>query len=154
MKNTKLSDIKRNWHLIDAKGKILGRLSTDIAKLLMGKNKSYYTPHLDTGDFVVVTNAKDVVLSGKKETQKKYYRHSGYPGGLHFETASQIRQKSPQLLIRHATIGMLPKTRLGKIMLKKLFIYADSNHPYAEKFVTTRNAENNVRSAKTIVATK
>src|SRR3989344_4830894 len=134
MKNIKLSDIKRDWHLINAKGKVLGRLSADIAKLLMGKTKGYYTPHLDTGDFVVIINAKDVVLSGKKETQKKYYRHSGYPGGLHFKTASQIRQNNPEKLIRHATQGMLPKTRLGKIMLKKLFIYADSKHPYGDKF--------------------
>jgi len=134
MKNIKSSDIKRNWQLIDAKGKVLGRLSSEIAKLLTGKNKSYYTPHLDTGDFVVVINAKDVVLSGHKELQKKYYRHSGYPGGLSVKTAYQIRQTSSQDLIRHATKGMLPKTKLGKIMLKKLSIYADSNHPYAEKF--------------------
>jgi len=134
MKNIKSSDIKRNWQLIDAKGKVLGRLSSEIVKLLTGKNKNYYTPHLDTGDFVVVINAKDVVLSGRKELQKKYYHHSGYPGGLSIKTAYQTRQTSSQDLIRHATQGMLPKTKLGKIMFKKLFIYADGKHPYAEKF--------------------
>jgi len=132
MKNTKLSDIKRNWHLIDAKGKILGRLSTDIAKLLMGKNKSYYTPHLDTGDFVVVTNAKDVVLSGKKETQKKYYRHSGYPGGLHFETASQIRQKSPQLLSGMPPLVCYQKQGLVRSCLKN-FLFMPTAITHTQK---------------------
>ncbi|OGD84185.1 50S ribosomal protein L13 [Candidatus Curtissbacteria bacterium RBG_13_40_7] len=134
MKNIKLADIKRDWHLIDAKNKILGRLSTEVAGFLMGKNKNYFSPHLDTGDYVVVINAKDISLSGKKEIQKKYYHHSGFPGGLRIKMAKKLRENTPQSLIKHAVIGMLPKTKLGKIMFKKLFIFADSNHPYKDKF--------------------
>jgi len=134
MKNIKAHDIKREWHLIDAKDKILGRLSSEIAKILMGKIKSYYTPYLDTGDYVVVINAKDVLFSGKKENQKKYYHHSQYPGGLYVKTAAQVRKQKPEDLIRHAIVGMLPKTKLGKTMLKKLFIYPESEHPYRDKF--------------------
>src|SRR4030043_2169852 len=100
MKNITPKDIKKNWHLIDAKNKVLGRMSSEIAMHLMGKNKNYYTPYLDTGDYVVVINAQKVILTGKKENQKKYYRHSGYPGGLYSETASQVRQKHPENLIR------------------------------------------------------
>lgn len=134
MKNIKIDQVQRNWHLIDAKNKALGRLASHIALLLMGKTKSYYTPYLDTGDYVVVVNASRVLLTGKKEIQKKYYRHSGYPGGFRTSTAGQIREKKPELLIRHAVLGMIPKTKLGKIMLKKFFIYPDSNHPYKDKF--------------------
>ena len=134
MKNIKAHDIKREGHLIDAKDKILGRLSSEIAKILMGKIKSYYTPYLDTGDYVVVINAKDVLFSGKKENQKKYYHHSQYPGGLYVKTAAQVRKQKPEDLIRHAIVGMLPKTKLGKTMLKKLFIYPESEHPYRDKF--------------------
>ena len=133
MKNIKLSDIKREWHLVNAKNQILGRLSSSVATILTGKNKNYYTPNLDTGDYVVVINATHVVLSGKKESQKKYYHHSQYPGGLYIKTASQIRKQKPENLIRHAVIGMLPKYKLGKLMLKKLFIYAGSEHPYGDK---------------------
>lgn len=134
MKNIKIDQVQRNWHLIDAKNKALGRLASDIALLLMGKTKSYYTPYLDTGDYVVVVNASQVLLTGKKEIQKKYYRHSGYPGGFRASTAGQIREKKPELLIRHAVLGMLPKTKLGKIMLKKFFIYPEAEHPYKDKF--------------------
>jgi len=134
MKNIKPSDIKREWHFVNAKNQILGRMSSNIAKILMGKNKSYYVPYLDTGDYVVVINAKDVTLSGKKESQKKYYHHSQYPGGLYVKTASQVRKQKPEDLIRHAVRGMLPRTKLGKLMLKKLFIYPESDHPYHNKF--------------------
>ena len=134
MKNIKAADIKREWHLIDAKNKILGRLSSEIAQTLMGKDKSYYTPNLDTGDYIVVINAQKVILSGKKENQKKYYHHSQYPGGLYVKTASQARKQKPEDLIRHAVIGMLPKSKLGKLMLKKLYIFPDENHPYDDKF--------------------
>ena len=134
MKSIKPKDVIRKWHLIDAKSKILGRLSTEAAMYLMGKNKSYYTPYLDTGDYVVVINAKEVRLTAKKETQKKYWRHSGYPGGISFKTASQIRSDSPQTLIRHAIYGMLPKTTLGKKMIKKLYVYPGESHPYNNKF--------------------
>lgn len=125
---------QKSWHLIDAKGKILGRLSSDIAKILSGKNKVSYVTNVDNGDYVVVINAKNVTLSGKKETQKNYFHHSGFPGGLKSQTVSQIRKKSPGTLIRHAVAGMLPKNKLGKAMVRKLFVYSDINHPYQEKF--------------------
>ncbi|OGD98052.1 50S ribosomal protein L13 [Candidatus Curtissbacteria bacterium RIFCSPLOWO2_01_FULL_38_11b] len=134
MKNIKLKDIKKDWHLIDAKDKVLGRLCSQAAVYLMGKNKSYFTPYLDTGDFVVIINAKDVKLTGKKEIQKKYWRHSGFPGGISVKTASQIRAENPQTLIRHAISGMLPKTTLGKQMIKKLYVYDQKNHPHETEF--------------------
>ncbi|OGD82891.1 50S ribosomal protein L13 [Candidatus Curtissbacteria bacterium RIFCSPLOWO2_01_FULL_39_62] len=134
MKNVKPKDIKRGWHLIDANNQILGRLSSGVATHLMGKNKNYYVSHLDTGDFVVVINAEKVKLSGKKESQKKYYRHSGYPGGLYVKTAAQTRSSKPEFLVRHAVRGMLPKTTLGKQMLKKLYVYTGSQHKHNDKF--------------------
>src|SRR3989344_4731563 len=134
MKNVKTTDIKRSWHLFDAKKEVLGRLSTKIALILMGKNKSYYTPYLDTGDYVVVTNAQKVALSGKKEKQKKYYHHSQSPGGLKTKTAQQVRENKPEEVIRHSVRGMLPKTKLGKLMLKKLYVFKDDKHPYSDKF--------------------
>ena len=134
MKNVKTTDINRTWHLFDAKKEVLGRLSTKIALILMGKNKSYYTPYLDTGDYVVVTNAQKVALSGKKEKQKKYYHHSQFPGGLKTKTAQQVRENKPEEVIRHSVRGMLPKTKLGKLMLKKLYVFKDDKHPYSNKF--------------------
>jgi len=134
MKNVKTTDIKRSWHLIDAEKKILGRLSVNVAQILMGKNKSYYTPYLDTGDYVVVTNAQKVALSGKKEKQKNYYHHSQFPGGLKVKTAQEVRQTKPEELVRHSVRGMLPKTKLGKLMLKKLYVFKDDKHPYSDKF--------------------
>ena len=134
MKNVKTTDINRTWHLFDAKKEVLGRLSTKIALILMGKNKSYYTPYLDTGDYVVVTNAQKVALSGKKEKQKKYYHHSQFPGGLKTKTAQQVRENKPEEVIRHSVRGMLPKTKLGKLMLKKLYVFKDDKHPYSAKF--------------------
>lgn len=134
MKNIKQSDIKQEWHLIDAKSQILGRISTHAAHLLMGKNKAYYTPNLDCGDFVVVINAKEVALSGKKETQKIYFHHSGYPGGMKTRTPEILRLKKPEEILRHAISGMLPKSKLGKIMIKKLFIYATDQNPHQSKF--------------------
>lgn len=145
MKNVKPKDIIRNWYLINAENQVLGRISSKSASHLMGKNKSYYTPYLDTGDYVVVINADKVKLSGKKENQKKYYRHSGYPGGLHVKTASQIRKINPEFLIRHSIKGMLPKTTLGKQMLNKLFVYAGEKHPHGDKLkkpATTETTEN------------
>ena len=109
-------------------------LATEISTTLRGKDKNYFTPNLDTGDYVVVINAKNVLLSGDKEKQKVYYKHSGYPGGLKKKTASEIRSKNPQLLIRHAVIGMMPRTKLAKTMLKKLFVFNDDQYPYEEKF--------------------
>lgn len=139
MKSLKPKDIEKNWHLIDANGKILGRLSSEIAMHLMGKNKVTYSPNLDAGDYVVVINSEKIVLSGKKETQKIYYHHSGYPGGLYSRTAAQLRNYKPNDLIRNAVIGMLPKTKMGKIMLKKLHIYKDSTHPHKDRFLSKIN---------------
>lgn len=135
MKTNVLSakDITRNWHLIDADGKILGRLATDIATKLMGKNKAIFVPYLDTGDFVVVTNAALVKVTGKKMLQKKYVRHSGYPGGLKVETLSKLLQRKPQDVIKHAVSGMLPKTKLGKRIIKKLHVFAGAEHPFLKQ---------------------
>lgn len=133
MKSIKSKDIRREWHLLDAQDQILGRLTTKVVTLLIGKNKPYYTPHLDCGDYVVIINASKVRLSGKKEMQKQYFRHSGYPGGFKIRTAAEIRAQKPEELIRHAVGGMLPKTKLGKIMAKKLFVFAQSEHPYHDK---------------------
>ena len=136
MKTIKQKDIKRSWHLIDAKNQILGRLSTKAAVYLMGKHKPMYTSYLDSGDFVVVINAKEVALSGKKESQKKYWRHSGHPGALYSKTAGQLRAQKPELLIRNAVLGMLPKTALGKQMAKKLYVFASEQHSFKEKFAS------------------
>lgn len=129
----KEKEIKREWHLIDAKGEILGRLSTRIAALLVGKNKRTYVPHLDVGDHVVVINAKDVAVGGKKEKGKVYYRHSGYPGGLKQETLEELRKRRPEKIIEHAVSGMLPKNRLRDRRLARLKVFAGGEHPYGEK---------------------
>jgi large subunit ribosomal protein L13 len=135
MKSIKTKDIVRNWHLVDANGQILGRLATQAAQILMGKTKAYYSTNLDTGDFVVVINASKVALSGKKEKQKIYYHHSGFPGGMKQRTVSDVRKAKPEMLIRHAIKGMLPKTKMGKLMLKKLYVYPEDEHPHKEKIV-------------------
>lgn len=119
-----VKDIKRETHIIDASGKVLGRLATEVATLLMGKNKPMYVPYLDTGDFVIVTNASKVKVSGKKMQNKTYTRHSGYPGGLKVETFDKLIVRRPEKIIEHAVIGMLPGTKLGKAMIKKLKVYA------------------------------
>lgn len=134
--STKLSDIKRDWHLFDAQGQILGRLSTRIAELLMGKNKPYYTPHLDCGDWIVVINAEKVKVTGKKRKEKIYYRHSGYPGGLKSFTFEQMREKDPKKVIFQAVSGMLSKDKLKKERLKRLRVFVGKKHPYEEKFKT------------------
>lgn len=117
-------DIKRERHLIDADGKILGRLATEVAKLLMGKNKVNYVPYLDGGDFVIVTNASKVKVTGKKRENKVYTHHSGYPGGLKQEKFSKLVERRPTAIIEHAVSGMLPKNRLGRQMIKKLKVFA------------------------------
>lgn len=132
--STKEKDIKRDWHLIDVKDKILGRISTEIAELLMGKGKPYFVRNLDCGDFVVVINAKEVKVTGKKETFKKYYRYSGYPGGFKAEALEDLRNRRPEEIIRRAVSGMLPQNRLKSRMLKRLLIFKDANHTYQEKF--------------------
>jgi len=128
--STKVSEIKRDWHVIDASGKTLGRLATQIASLLMGKHKPIFSRHLDTGDFVVVINAEKVRVTGNKAKQKIYYRHSGYPGGLKSISLEKMMQTHPTRVIEHAVKGMLPHTRLGASMRKKLKVYAGDSHPH------------------------
>jgi large subunit ribosomal protein L13 len=126
----KKEEIEHQWYLVNAEGKVLGRLSTELAKILKGKNKPTYTPHLDTGDFVIVVNAGKVTLTGKKMKDKIYYHHTGYPGGIKEMTAEKLLSKKPTEMIRTAVKGMLPKNSLGRQMLRKLKIYAGSNHPH------------------------
>jgi large subunit ribosomal protein L13 len=126
----KEENINHKWHLVDADGRTLGRLATRIAILLRGKNKPIFAPHQDTGDFVVVINAKKVALTGKKWKEKIYVHHSGYPGGLKEASAEKIRDKKPERLITMAVQGMLPKTKLGKKLIKKLKVYAGDTHPH------------------------
>ncbi len=133
-KSTKLNEITREWHLIDVKNKILGRSASDIALLLMGKNKPNFVRNLDIGDYVVVVNAKSVKTTGKKETLKKYFRHSGYPGGFKAETLTELRNRKPEEIIKHAVAGMLPQNKLKASMLKRLYIFAEENHTYKERF--------------------
>lgn len=134
MKGTKASEIKRGWHLIDVEDKILGRVSTQIANLLMGKSKTYFVRNLDCGDFVVITNSKKVKVTGKKEENKKYYRHSGYPGGFKEETLAELRVRKPNDIIIHAVKGMLPQNKLRDQMLKRLRVFEDDKHTYEDKF--------------------
>jgi large subunit ribosomal protein L13 len=131
--------IEKNWVLIDAEGKILGRMATEIADILRGKNKPVYTPHVDTGDFVVVINAEKVHLTGKKWDQKVYYHHSGYIGGIKAHPAREVLEKKPEELVRHAVKGMLPKNRLGRRMITKLKIYRGSEHPHEAQMPVPRS---------------
>lgn len=133
---TKQKEIQRTWHLVDVKGKVLGRISSDIAKLLMGKSKAYFVRNLDCGDYVVVINAKDVLLTGKKQKEKMYYRHSGYPGGFKGESFQELNARRPEEVISHAVKGMLPQNRLRASMLKRLFVFGEENHKYQDKFAT------------------
>jgi large subunit ribosomal protein L13 len=124
-------DIGNRWHVIDAGGRVLGRVATDAARLLQGKHKAIYTPFLDTGDHVVIVNAEKVKLTGRKEDQKVYRRHSGYLGGLREERAKVVRQRKPERLVEEAVRGMLPKSKLGDAMFRKLKVYAGKDHPHA-----------------------
>lgn len=137
-KSTKASDIKRAWHVVDLKNKTLGRESSKIAQLLMGKGKNYFVRNLDVGDYVVVVNAKEVKTTGNKEEQKKYYRHSGYPGGMKVETLKELKNRKPEDVIFHAVRGMLPQNRLRDRMLRRLKVFSDSTHPYEEKLKTDK----------------
>ncbi|CAN5692012.1 50S ribosomal protein L13 [soil metagenome] len=123
-------EVERKWHVIDAEDKTLGRLASEIARILRGKNKPQYTPHIDTGDFVVVVNADRVKVSGKKADQKLYRRHTGYPGGLREVSYEQMMDRKPTEILRKAVWGMIPKTRLGRRQFKKLKIYAGPEHPH------------------------
>jgi large subunit ribosomal protein L13 len=127
----KQSDIQRAWHVIDAEGMVLGRLSTEVARILRGKHKPIFAPHLDTGDHVIVVNAAKVVLTSDKASTKLAYRHSGYPGGLKSRTYGELLASRPEEVVRRSVKGMLPKGRLGRRMLRKLKVYAGPTHPHA-----------------------
>ena len=127
----KKGEVERKWYVIDAAGKPLGRVATQAAAILKGKNKTIYTPNVDCGDFVIVINAKDAILTGKKNLQKKYRRHSGYPGGLKERTYGDLMENKPAFVMEHAIKGMLPHNRLGRQMFRKLKVYAGAEHPHA-----------------------
>lgn len=131
--STKADDIKRFWYQVDVKGKVLGRISTDIAHKLMGKAKPYFVRNLDCGDHVVVTNARYVVVTGKKEKQKLYSHYSGYPSGLKQKALWQVRAEKPTQIIRHAVFGMLPKNKLRDRLITRLYVYPEGEHPYQNK---------------------
>lgn len=121
---------ERNWLVVDANGKTLGRLASQLAGVLRGKRKPEYTPHCDVGDFVIVVNAEKIAVTGRKRTEKRYYRHSGYPGGLRSRTLAEMLARRPEEVIRKAVKGMLPRSRLGRAQLLKLKIYAGPDHPH------------------------
>ncbi|BAY21768.1 50S ribosomal protein L13 [Calothrix sp. NIES-2100] len=123
--------LEREWYIVDATDQRLGRLATEIAMILRGKKKAEYTPHLDTGDFVIVINAEKIAVTGKKRTQKLYRRHSGRPGGMKTETFAKLQQRLPERIVEHAVKGMLPKNSLGKQLFTKLKVYAGPTHPHA-----------------------
>jgi large subunit ribosomal protein L13 len=129
--SAKPGEITREWYLVDAQGKTLGRLATQIADTLRGKRKPQFTPHVDTGDFVIVVNAEKVRVTGKKLEQKIYYRHSGYPGGLRQRTLAEQLARRPEEVLRRAVRGMLPKNKLAAAQLRKLKVYAGPEHPHA-----------------------
>ncbi len=128
--SAKKEDITRKWYLVDATNKILGRVASEVARILMGKNKSVWTPNVDTGDFVVVINAEKVKVTGKKLTDKTYYKHTGYTGGLKKESLGSLMNRRPETVITLAVKGMLPKTKLGRQMLKKLKVYKGDKHQH------------------------
>jgi large subunit ribosomal protein L13 len=127
---TKKQDVQRSWYVVDARGQTLGRLATQVARMLRGKHKPIYSPSVDVGDYVIVVNADKVHVTGRKLDQKMYYRHTGYPGGLKQITLRNLLQKHPTRVIEHAVRGMLPKNRLGRQMFKKLKVYAGPDHPH------------------------
>ena len=127
----KAADVQRKWYVVDAEGVVLGRLASQVAAILRGKNKPVYTPHVDTGDYVIILNADKVVLTGKKLDQKVYYHHSGYTGGLKETSYRHLMEEKPEFVVKRAIIGMLPKGPLGRKMAKKLKVYAGSEHDHA-----------------------
>lgn len=131
----KIDEIERRWYLVDAEGQVLGRMAARIARILRGKDKPIFTPHMDAGDFVVVINAKKVKVTGSKEDQKTYFRYTGYPGGARIETLRRLRQRRPEEIVRRAVKGMLPKNRLGRALFTKLKVYAGPEHPHAAQKV-------------------
>ena len=131
----KLKDIERKWHLIDADGQILGRLSSQIAKLLIGKHKPMFARNIDTGDYVIVINAAKIRVTGNKAREKLYYRYSGYPGGMRATNLADMLKQHPARVMEHSVKGMLPHTRLGRAMYKKLKVYADNKHPHQAQLI-------------------
>lgn len=127
----KTSDADRKWFVVDAQDQVLGRLASKVARIIRGKNKAIFTPNTDTGDFVVVINAEKIKVTGKRKTLKTYTHHSGYPGGLKTKSLNEVLEKKPEFVIQNAVQGMLPKTRLGKQLIKKLKVYAGSSHPHS-----------------------
>ena len=136
----KASDIRREWHIIDASGKTLGRLATQVAILLKGKHKPIYAPHIDTGDYVIVINATKVKVTGRKTEQKIYYRHSGYPGGLKHPAYKDVFKSHPTRVIEFAVKGMLPHNRLGRAMFRKLRVYPGCEHPHHAQIVQRKDS--------------
>lgn len=126
--SAKPESVKRDWYVIDAEGKTLGRLATEVARRLRGKHKAEYTPHVDTGDYIIVVNAEKVTVSGKKTTDKIYYRHTGYPGGIREINFEKLQAQKPEMIIEKAVKGMLPRNPLGRAMFRKLKVYAGANH--------------------------
>jgi large subunit ribosomal protein L13 len=143
---TKAKDIERKWHVIDASGKTVGRLAGQIARLLVGKQKPHYVPYLDCGDYVIVLNASKVKLTGNKASQKTYYHHSGYPGGLKAVGFKKMIETHPDRVIEHAVKGMLPHNRLGDAMLKKLKVYATDKHPHQAQVSDSKAGTGGVES--------
>jgi large subunit ribosomal protein L13 len=137
----KLAEIEHQWFVVDAAGVPLGRLSTLVAQRLMGKHKPTWAPHIDVGDFIIVVNAEKTVLTGRKEEQKMYHRHTGYPGGLKSATAGEIRQRRPTKLVEEAVRGMLPKSKLGRQLARKLKVYAGPEHPHQAQQPTPLDAQ-------------
>lgn len=137
----KASEIERKWHLIDASGQTLGRMSSQIAKLLIGKHKAMFSPNTDTGDFVVVINAVKIRVTGKKMTDKIYYRVTGYPGGIRAVKLGDMLEKHPERVIEHAVRGMLPNSRLGRTMYKKLKVYAGDKHPHEAQLAGAKETD-------------
>ena len=129
-KHANSATVTHHWHIVDGTNKTVGRIASKIASVLKGKNKAYYTPHVDCGDYVIVINADKLVFTGNKLDQKNYINFSGYPGGKKEETAGSLLERRPEYIIEHAVKGMLPKNRLGRKMFKKLFVYVGSNHPH------------------------
>lgn len=137
-----MNTINPHWYIIDAQDQILGRLSTRVARMLTGKDKPQFRPYEDHGDYVVVINAAQVKTTGRKEQQKIYWRHSGYPGGLHHETLQDLRKRRPEEVVRHAVRGMVPRGRLGDQMMKKLRVYPKDRHPHKNAKVIVAQGEN------------
>lgn len=129
--SAKPQTVQRDWYVVDATDKVLGRLATEIARRLRGKHKAEYTPHVDTGDYIVVVNADKIRVTGRKETDKTYYHHTGYPGGMKSITLDKLRQKAPEQIIETAVKGMLPKNPLGRAMFRKLKVFAGNEHDHA-----------------------